>query len=345
MNTITIREVAKLAGVSVSTVSRVINNLPDVNLLTKQNVRKIIEDHGYVPNVNAKTLKQSTTNIICIIVKGIQNPFFAPIVEEIQLEIEKTRYIPLVHYIDESADEVRCAVSLVAERKALGVIFLGGNPSVKVRAISRLKVPCVLATMSAAGLDLKNASSVCVDDFASSGKAIDYLFDQGHQKIAILGGRRLDHDLVWNRYTGAKHSIEAHGFHFDENLYIESLFTFEDAYQTTLSALSRMDFCFTALFAMSDIMAIGATKAIFDSGRNVPGDISVVGFDGIMMANYYNPTLTTVRQPYREIARRSAALIIQNIGGENVGQNIVLDTEIFIGASVKNVFKAQSALK
>ena len=85
-------------------------------------------------------------------------------------------------------------------------------------------------------------------------------------------------------------------------------------------------------------MAIGATKAIYDLGMSVPEDISVIGFDGTKMANYYNPTITTVRQPSEEIAKRSAELIIQNIKGENIGQNIVLDTEIVLGASVKKCF-------
>lgn len=335
---ITIREVAKLAGVSVSTVSRVLNNMPDVNQQTRQQVCKVIEEHGYVPNATARTLKKITTNIICVIVKGTQNLFFAQIVEMIQSEIDKTPYIPLVHYIDESADEVACAVSLVSEKKALGVIFLGGSPSLRTKAIARLKVPCVLATMSARGLGLKNTSSVCVDDHASAEKAIDYLIERGHREIAIMGGRRMDRDLVWNRYNGALQSFAKHGLRFNESLYIESMFSLEDAHRAATQVLTARPLPFTALFAMSDIMAIGATRAIFDSGRRVPEDVSVVGFDGIKLAGYYNPSLTTIHQPYDLIARRSAELIIQNIRGENIGQHVVLDTEIVVGASVHSRF-------
>jgi LacI family transcriptional regulator len=312
--------------------------MPDVNLQTRQQVCKVIEEHGYVPNATARTLKKITTNIICVIVKGTQNLFFAQIVEMIQSEIEKTSYIPLVHYIDESADEVACAVSLVSEKKALGVIFLGGSPSLRAKAIARIKVPCVLATMSARGLGLKNTSSVCVDDYTSAEKAIDYLIDRGHREIAIMGGRRMDRDLVWNRYNGALHSFARHGIHFDESLYIESMFSLEDAHRVASQVLSARPLAFTALFAMSDIMAIGATKAIFDSGRRVPEDVSVIGFDGIKLAGYYNPSLTTIRQPYEKIAHHSAELIIQNIRGENIGQQIVLDTEIVDGASVSSCF-------
>lgn len=332
---ITIKEVAKLAGVSVSTVSRVLNNLPDVNPQTRDLVRRVIAENGYVPNATARTLKQTNTNIICVIVKGFQNLFFAPIVEGIQFFIDKTDYIPLIHYIDESADEVAAAASLVAEKKALGVIFLGGSPSSKARSITRIKVPCVLATMSARDLDMKNTSSVCVDDFAAAGKAIDYLVDRGHRDIAILGGRRLDRDLVWNRFSGARQRLADHGIAFDDSRYIESKFSFEDAYRATAATLKQENRAFTALFAMSDIMAIGACRAIFDHGLKVPDDVSVIGFDGIQIGRYYNPTLTSVRQPQDEIARRSASLIIQNIKGINIGHSIVLDTEVVAGESVK----------
>ncbi|MHB1484199.1 MAG: LacI family DNA-binding transcriptional regulator [Saccharofermentanales bacterium] len=335
---ITIREVAKIAGVSVSTVSRVINDMPDVSCNTKKKVNNVIKEQGYVPNFHARTLKQTRTNIICIIVKGIQNPFLVPILERIQFELDRTIYIPLVHYIDESDDEVKTAASLISEKKALGIIFLGGTPSSKTKAISKLKVPCVFATMSASGLGIKNASSVCIDDYKSAKLAIDFLISNGHTKIAILGGLRLGKDNIWYRYTGAIASFKEHGILFDDDLYIDSKFTFEAAYDGTRKALAEGHKMFTAMFAMSDIMAIGAVKAIYDMGLHVPDDISVIGFDGTKMANFYNPTITTVKQPGEEIASRSAELIIQNIAGNNIGLNIVLDTEIVPGASVKKCF-------
>lgn len=338
MNTITIKEVAKIAGVSVSTVSRVINDMPDVNQQTKLKIRQIIDEHGYVPNATAKTLKQMTTNIIGVVVKGISNPFFVPIVERIQLEINKTKYIPLVHYIDESDDEVMAASSLVAEKKALGIIFLGGNPQAKMKTVTRLKVPCVLATLSIKAPEHKNISCVGVNDAEAASKAIDYLIEYGHRKIAVLGGRRLAHDLIWDRYEGIQRSFASHGLPFKDELYIESMFSLKDAYNAMSRTLANKNAEFTALFAMSDLMAIGAMRAIFDHGLNVPDDISVIGFDGIEIAEYYNPPLTTIRQPYEEIARRSAELIVQNILGENLEQTIELATEIIIGASVKKLF-------
>ncbi len=334
MEGLTIREIAKMAGVSVSTVSRVLNGMPDVNNNTRIKVNGIINEHGYVPNASARTLKQINTNIICIVVKGIQNPFFAPIVELIQQEIEKTKYIPVVHYIDEYSDEVGIASQLLTEKKALGVVFLGGNPTSKVRALSRLKVPCVLSTMPPNSQELKNVSSVCVDDHKAAKSAVDYLIGKGHAKIAILGGRRMDRDLVWNRYLGAKHSMDDHGYVFDEKMYIESKFSLDDSYRAVRKILGSGHHDFTAVFAMSDIMAIGAMKAIYDSGLKVPEDISVIGFDGIKIAGFLNPVLTTIKQPYEDIAEKSTELLIANIEGRALGVNIILETQIVEGDSV-----------
>lgn len=335
MHRLTIREIAKMADVSVSTVSRVINGMPDVNDITRIKVRKLIEEHGYIPNASARALKQINTKMICIVVKGMHNPFFAPIVELMQQEIEKTKYIPIVHYIDESSDEISAAAQLITEKKALGIVFLGGDPTANIKSISRFKVPCVLSTMPAQNQKLKNVSSVCVDDHSAASEAAGYLLDRGHRSIAILGGKRLDRDLVWNRYTGAKDAIERRGFEFDEDLYLQSKFSLEDSYKTVKNILGNKDKRFTAIFAMSDIMAIGAMKAITDCGYNVPEDISVLGFDGIAIGRYLNPTLTSVAQPYEAIAKRSTELLIGNIEGIEERKNIVLNTKIIEGASVR----------
>jgi LacI family transcriptional regulator len=272
-------------------------------------------------------------------VKGIQNPFFAPVVELMQTAIEQTKYIPVVHYIDESSDEVGVASQLLTEKKALGIVFLGGNPASKVRSLSKFRVPCVLSTMPPGNHEIKNVSSVCIDDNIAAKSAVDYLLSKGHKKIAVLGGRRMDRDLVWNRYLGAKSAIEEQGYVFDEDLYLESKFSLDDSYKAVKSALKEYPGGFTAIFAMSDIMALGAMKAIFDSGSSVPRDISVIGFDGIKIAGFYHPSLTTVRQPYEEIAAKSIELLVSNIEGATEGRNITLETRIIEGESVFDINK------
>lgn len=330
----TIKEISKHAKVSVSTVSRVINNMPDVNKETRQKVLSVISEFGYVPNANAKNLKQISSNIICIIVKGMNNQFFGKIIEKIQSEIIKTKYIPLVNFIDENENEVDIAFRLISERKAVGVIFLGGSPSLKTDTLKEIDVPCVFSTMSAEGLNLNNISSVCIDDKAAAKKAMDYLFEMGHKRIAVLGGQLLDKDSIYKRYMGALESHREHGIDFDEELFLQSKFTYEDAYGVVNNSLKAGKSKYTAIFAMSDIMAIGAAKAIFDNGLSVPDDISIIGFDGIQATKYYNPTLATVKQPSVDIALKSVELLVQNIEYDMVSQNIVLGTELIEGNSI-----------
>lgn len=330
----TIKEISKLANVSVSTVSRVINNMPDVNENTRQQVLSVIQEFGYVPNANAKNLKQISSNIICIIVKGMNNQFFGQIIERIQSEIMKTKYIPLLNFIDENDNEVDIAFRLIAEKKAVGVIFMGGSPSLKTDTLKEISVPCVFSTMSAEGLNLNNVSSVCIDDKKAAKKATDYLFEMGHKKIAVLGGQLLDRDSIYKRYIGALESYNEHGIEFNEELFIQSKFTFDSAYTAVNNSFKSGKSKYTAIFAMSDVMAIGAAKAIFDNGLSVPEDISVIGFDGIQATRYYNPTLATVKQPSDEIALKSVELLIQNIENNTASQNVVLGTELQKGNSI-----------
>ncbi|MDD2285838.1 MAG: LacI family DNA-binding transcriptional regulator [Paludibacter sp.] len=246
----TIKEISKHAKVSVSTVSRVINNMPDVNKETREKVLSVINEFGYVPNANAKNLKQISSNIICIIVKGMNNQFFGQIIEKIQSEIIKTKYIPLVNFIDENENEVDIAFRLISERKAVGVIFLGGSPSLKTNTLKEIDVPCVFSTMSAEGLNLNNISSVCIDDKAAAKKAMDYLFEMGHKRIAVLGGQLLDKDSIYKRYMGALESHREHGIDFDEELFLQSKFTYEDAYGVVNNSLKAGKSKYTAIFAM-----------------------------------------------------------------------------------------------
>ncbi|MDD4494517.1 MAG: LacI family DNA-binding transcriptional regulator [Eubacteriales bacterium] len=335
----TIKEISKLANVSVSTVSRVINNMPDVNKETKQKVMEIIDKYDYIPNSNAKNLKKINSNIICIIVKGIRNMFSQSIVEKMQSEIGTTKYIPLVHSIDENENEVDAAFRQIAEKKPVGVILLGGSPSLRTDELKKIKVPCVFSTMSAEGLKLQNVSSVCIDDKRAAKKAVDYLFEMGHRKIAVLGGELLDKDSIYKRYLGALESYREHGAEFDEKLFMRSKFSFEGAYTAVDRSIKTGECNYSAIFAMSDVMAIGAAKAIFDNGLSIPEDVSIIGFDGIEMTKYYNPSLATVKQPCGDIAQKSIELLIKKIENCIASENIVLDTELVRGNSIKAIMQ------
>ncbi|MEG2087867.1 MAG: LacI family DNA-binding transcriptional regulator [Angelakisella sp.] len=334
MQVTTIKEIALLSGVSISTVSRVLNHFPDVNEATRKKVLSVIDENSYVPNANAKNLKQLSSKVICIVVRGIENAFFTPILETIQSDVEAAGYTPLLHHIDEREEELAVAKRLVVEKKAEGIIILGGSIEDRREEVADIAVPCVFVTISAESLGLAQVSSVFVDDRKAASMAVDHLLELGHRDIAVLGGQLGQHDLVYHRFEGARDSFAAHGLTFDQQNYLESKFSMGSAYEAVSVQLSKRNRFVTALFAMSDVMAIGAIRAILDFGLRVPEDISVIGYDGIPISEFYNPSLTTIHQPAHALAHTSAQLVLDTIAGrQSTGQHIVLETRLVKGQS------------
>ena len=288
----TIVDIAKEAGYSVSTVSRVLNGRRDVSEEARDRIMRIVEAYQFVPNNNAKHLKQTVSQSILILVKGTSNMLFTNIIEVIQDTIEGSDYSLRVHYLDEDADEVKEAVRMCREHKPMGILFLGGN----------------IQYFHADKLGFRNLASVSTDDMAAAEMAVDYLFDHGHRDIAVIGGDMALSSPSKYRKAGAKRSFIKHGCEFEEESYAVARFSYESAY----NAMNRMlasQRSITAVFAMSDVMAVGAMRAIFDAGLRVPEDISVIGFDGTLLADYYNPKIVTVCQGYEKIARKSIDLL------------------------------------
>lgn len=335
MKIYTIKDIADLCDVGVSTVSRVLNNKPDVNDDTRQRVLKIIKECNYYQNDNAKHLKQRSTHNISIVVRGRKSLFLNDLTEKMLTYGKNFDYNFSTEYIDETYSEFDIAKRLYAERKIEGIIFLGGDPLGRREELEMMKLPCVYSTVSASEVNLDFVSSVCVDDNLGSKKAIDYLLDMGHTNIAVLGSPVTSMNTVGRRYQGVVDSFKEHGLEFLSSNYFESNFSFHSSYNAIKEIFTRQN-NYTAIFAFSDIMAIGAAKAMLDSGKKIPDDISIVGYDGISLMSYYNPTLTTIRQPSDLIAKTSIDLIIDIIE-KNISKQIVVDTEFIKGNSVKNI--------
>lgn len=309
----TIVDIAKESGYSVSTVSRVLNNRKDVSPEAKQRIMGIVEAHNFVPNNNAKHLKQAVSKSIHVLVKGTSNMLFANVLEVIQHMVEGSEYTAGVTYLDEDANEVEEAIRLCRERKPLGILFLGGNLVFFKRGFKEVSVPCVLVTNRGEELGFANLSSVATDDVLAAEKAVDYLISRGHHNIAVLGGDLSSSHTSMERYLGYVNSCRKHGFELDAAKYYEKArFSFDSAYRAMKRILDKR-IPITAVFAMSDVMAIGAVRAIRDKGLRVPEDISIIGFDGIALADYYNPKIVTIRQGYEQMASRSVEILFRMI--------------------------------
>lgn len=311
---VTIKDIARISGYAVSTVSRALNNHPDVNLQTKLKIKAIVEEYGFSPNNNAKNLKQQASTCIGIVVNGTFNTLFSFIIEQMNESIKKRGYTGTTLYLDEDDPQMmEQAVRFCRDRKPLGLIFLGGGHRDFEQGFAAISVPSVLVTTSAAELPFPNLSSVATDDRQAAQCAVDYLFENGHSAIGVIGGALGKSDTSSLRYEGCLDSFKSHGLAFDpEQSYERARFSYSSAHKAMGRLLDKAP-GITAVFTMSDVMAVGAVRALRDRGLSVPEDISIIGFDGIELAEYYNPKLATIRQHQVLLAKRGVEILMDAI--------------------------------
>lgn len=311
----TIKDIARLSGCGVATVSRVLNRHSDVSEEMRRRVLAVVEEQGFQLNSNAKHLKQQSGTSIAILVKGIQNMLFADVVERVQAMLRDGGRDAAIYYLDEEADEVAYACQLCRERKPLGILFLGGDLSCFQARFEQITIPCVLLTNSARGLGFTNLSSLTTDDEEAAAQIIDYLAGRGHRCIGVLGGNEENSQISALRLQGCLKAFSRLDLAFNQSIQWERCrYSLADAHRAAGRLLDRNP-SLTAIFAMSDVMAVGAIRALADRGKNVPGDISVVGFDGIPLANYCVPRLTTVKQDTERFAREGVEILLKQLQG------------------------------
>ena len=308
----TIKDIARLSGYGVATVSRVLNDHPDVSDETRRKVMAVVEAQGFQPNNNAKHLKQQAGTGITILVKGTQNMLFADLVERVQSLLRAEGQDAAVYYLDEDANEVAYALQLCRERKPLGILFLGGDLEFFQAEFQHITIPCVLLTNSARELSYPNLSSITTDDEEAAYQVVRFLAGQGHRSIGLLGGNWSCTQISYRRVRGCQRAFDELGLPFDAQRCEPCRSSFTDAYDTTKRLLRRCP-DLTALFCLSDVMAMGAIRAIWDLGRRVPDDVSVVGYDGILLSQFSVPRLATVRQDTQKLAERGVDLLLRSL--------------------------------
>ena len=312
MGNMTIKDIARISGCSVSTISRVINDRPDVRPETKERVLEVMREAGFVPNTNARQLKIQQSRSLVFVVKGTRNIFFSDFLVQLQRAATLYGYNGIVSYLDENANEIDAAEKILREIKPKGMIFLVSDK-----------------------LNFPNLSMVGVDDRAAAYQAVSYLIQQGHRKIAVLGGPATSYPSMMRR-QGAQQAMEDTGIRFEDKLYGLSNYDFESAYHAMNGLLARRAE-FTALFAMSDVIAFGAIRALVSAGLRVPEDVSVIGFDGITMSRYCVPVMTTIVQPSEQIALQSIELLVRQIEHGTPAQTVTLRPELQQGESVRAI--------
>ena len=320
---------AAQTGFSVGTVSRVLNNQPHVSELAKENIWKAAEASGFQLNANAKQLKQQQSNSILVLCKGNSNELYDALLFAIRTRLADSEYTVIVDSVDESEHEVRRALQLCREKTPQGILFQGGNLEHFRETFEQIRIPCVLVTTSAEELAFPNLSSVTSDDVEAATMAIRSLMDMGHRDVAIIGGHREESDTTRLRFEGCLRAFRERGIAFRESQYEAARFTFDDGYRAAKALLQRND-RFTALFAMSDVMALGAIRALSDAGKRVPEDISVIGMDDIAVGNYLETPISTIKGNTELCCRKAAEIIMKKIKNRYYSESLVVPSEFVV---------------
>ncbi|MBR4540106.1 MAG: LacI family DNA-binding transcriptional regulator [Clostridia bacterium] len=333
MKIYTIRDIAEMAGVSVTTVSRVLNNRPDVSAETVKKVQRVMQECHFVVNPNARGLKQADQEIIAVIIRGRNNPFLNALAEEIALCKRSDKAAMITEYIDEEADEFRHALGLLRGRRVAGLIFVGSRMDERCAVLDGISLPMVFATVSTVGTPMERASSVSMDDRKMACEAVTALLKRGHRKIAVFGGERTGQDSLALRARGAEDAFQAMGLSFEDERYIKTRLTLSDAYAAALDYFRRFPDA-TAAFCMGDTAALGVIRALKDLGLKVPEDVSVMGVDGTDIGRYTTPRLSTVAQPVREIARQSVKVLSDLMENGGPPKHVTVKASLEIRESV-----------
>lgn len=308
---VTLEQVAVAAGVSPSTVSRILNGTASVSVAKQAAVDEAIQRLGFRPNPVARGLAGGRTLSIGVVTQAIDSPFYGGALRGIEDELDRAGYSPLFvsgHW--NAAEEARCMAMLEA-RRVDGIIVLTGRLSDNALAECAQRLPVVVTGRT---LSARNLCALNFDHGGGARLATRHLLDLGHRRIAFITGDPAHPDAN-ERLAGYRAALQAAGVKPDPELVVSGLFTEESgllAVNRLLDARRR----FTALFAANDQMAFGACLGLHRRGLRVPQDVSVVGFDNLPATQYALPPLTTVQHPAYELGQLAAAAMRQLLRGE-----------------------------
>jgi LacI family transcriptional regulator len=330
---VTIREVAEAAKVSISTVSHVINETRYVTPETRARVEAAIKDLNYQHNRLASSLRNQKTQTIGVLLPNNANPFFAEILAGIETTFYSAGYNFIMGNANDDPDRELSYLRVLLSRQVDGVLLVStGAYEAALDLLAQQNVPVVM-------IDRTTSADVDVigTDNASGGElATEYLIGLGHQRIACVTGPSFLTPSS-ERVVGYKRAMADAGLPVDKNWIIPGDFHAESGYQATQELL-RLDTSLTAVFACNDLMALGVLCALHEAGLRVPQDISVVGYDDIVMASYSVPRLTTIAQPSQSLGQLAAERLVERLQNpDTASRQDVLPVYLVERSSCRNV--------
>lgn len=306
MGRVGIREVAERAGVALGTVSRVLNDHPSVTPEVRRRVKAVIAELQYEPDANARGMRSKTSRLIGIVVPDLANPFFAELVQNVERAAQGFGHSVIMMSSQENAGVEGERIRSLASRKVDGIVVVPSNGFHEIAVPKGL--PMILVDRVAG-----DHPAVTADHRAGARAAVEYLIGLGHRRIACIAGPAQSPPAA-DRLAGYEEAMNAHFGHDPDRsaaLVVHASFDYEGGGAGGRALLARAPGARpTAVFASSDQQAIGCLRAASDLGLSVPRAVSVIGFDGIFVANVVTPRLTTVVQPAVEIAEAAVAALV-----------------------------------
>ncbi|WP_081728151.1 LacI family DNA-binding transcriptional regulator [Alkalihalobacillus hemicellulosilyticus] len=322
-------DLAKLIGVSRSTITRVINNYPDIPQATREKVWKAIEKYNYAPNASARKLAGAKNKMIAIVVLDVKsdaphhlkttddtlihnNPFFAPVINAVSDQANKLNYYVIISIVY-SREDLKKVESIFNQKMIEGAIFVGTQEEENEFIFKLIKQGYKIAMIDTSAVYSKEHNAIYInpDNYEGSAKAVNHLIELGHENIGIITGS-LNKLSAKERLDGFKETLSYNGLKLSEDHIFQGDFTEDSGYEGIKYIFNASNMP-TAIFISNDTMAIGAYKAITELGLTIPDDISIVGFDNSFIAPYLTPPLTTIDISFADIAKRATTLLINSI--------------------------------
>lgn len=308
---VTIQDVAQLAGVSVATVSRVLNNSSSVAQKTRETVLDAIKKLNYQPNLLGRNLRRMETRMILVLLPNISNPFYSRLVKGMEDVAHKNGYNVMLCNTDSDKSREIMYLELLKNKLSDGVIFMAPELSKEELSAIGKDYPVVQCCEYKEGASV---SHVSIDNFQAAYRAVKHLLGLGHKKIGLISCQNSFVSTI-RREEGYKRALEEAGIAVEKELVKYGDYGFKSGLRAAKEMFSMKEKP-TAIFSISDVMAIGVLKAAVESGLSIPDDIAVAGFDNISFASMYDPPLTTVSQPKYDLGCEAMDLLLKLIKGE-----------------------------
>lgn len=325
----TITDVAKEAGVSVATVSRVINGSGFVAAETKQRVQEAIDRLSYSPNVYSRNLRKQESRMILVLLPDLENPFYGRIFTGMEKRAREDGYGLLIGTTNKDPIREHAQLKMLDQKQADGVILL--SPVLPPDSLEQLneRFPVVQCCEYLEGA---NVSCVTIDNYAAYYKLARHLIQLGHRNIHMLSSIN-EFSSTKTRENAFRDALKDHGLPFDESMIRRGNYSFETGYAGTQTLL-QMKARPTAIMCVSDTVAAGCMSAACDAGLSIPGDLAITGFDDIDLARMLHPSLTTVHQPHTQLGFTAVDMLLQRISsGANAVHHTLLPYELIIRRS------------